>query len=320
MTGVSISADATSTATAPAATATTATGNGTNTPAATTVPATSAVSLTPSTTPTAVDPAATAIPATDWTTGLEAHKSLIDSKGWKSNADMAKAYSELETKFSSTRPAEPPKSATEYDTFVKPPENAEKVGYNADFANWFKEAAFAHKVPPAMVGGLHDAFVKWAGEQMGTTQTASVEAMNNRVTAAGDDLRKAWGEPNTPTFARNVEMAGRAIRNLDPGLKQELIDVGALAVVDGKEMVVRPGIVKALSKVGATMFAEDTLFGRAMEGSNPFDPKTENVGHQGQIYREDPAKARALIMALPPMEQSRHSYLLSQINAKLAQK
>jgi hypothetical protein len=317
MQGVSIAAAPAATASAPSGAETTttqpSTGTGTTTPAPTT---TTGVSLSP---PAATTTAPGTTPtATDLLSAYPEHKALIESKGWKSPTDAFKAYSELETKFSSTRPADKPKAVTEYDAVIKPPADADKKGYSKDFGDFFKKAAFEAGVDVNSAGKFHDAMVSWAEQAKGTAAAKAQEAMQAAVDKAGAELVKAWGEPNTPQFARNVEMSRRAIQHLDPGLKAELVEMGAIVeTADGQEMVAKPGILKALAKVGDQLYAEDRIFGNfnAANG-NPFDPKTIDVTMQGKLVNEDPAKARQLIGALDPKDQGRYSYLLSKLNEK----
>lgn len=316
MTGVSIAAaPAATAASSDATTTTTATSadTGTTTPAATT---TTGVSLSPPATTSS--PAGTTTSTPDLLSAFPEHKALIEGKGWKSPADAFKAYSELETKFSSTRPAEKPKAVTEYDAHIKPPADAEKKGYSKEFGDFFKKAAFEAGVDVASAGKFHDAMVSWAEQAKGTAAAKAQEAAQAAVEKAGAELIKAWGETNTPQFARNVEMSRRAIANLDPGLKAELVEMGAIVeTADGQEMVTKPAIFKALSKVGDQLYAEDRIFGNfnAANG-NPFDPKTIDVTMQGKLVQDDPAKARQLISALEPKDQARYSYLLSKLTEK----
>jgi hypothetical protein len=242
------------------------------------------------------------------------YKQLAENKGWKSLDDALKSYKELETHLSQTRPAEAPKDITAYEAATTKPENAADIGYNDDFAKWFKETSLAGKVPVETAKHYHDAFVKWAGEQAGRTGETQVAAATERVNKAATELTKSWGSPNTPKFARNLDMAMRAINNLSPDLKQALADTGVIANVGGKEMVANHVIIDALAKAGAAMYAEDTLYGSTSNSANPFDPATLDLTKQGQLIRTDKARAASFIRALKPELQSRYTALLSSLD------
>ncbi len=303
-------------ATQPATTSTEATGataqpgNGGSTQTTTQTTETTGVSLSPQQTTETV----TAPTGENPFSGLSQEwQDLAKSKGWKTLDDIPKGYKELETKLSTTRPAEAPADVKAYDEAIKPPANAAEIGYNDGFAKWFKDAAFEHKVPVSAVKGLHDSFVKWAGEQVGATVEAQNAQIAQRVTEAGKSLTELWGAPNNPKFARSLDMSMRAINTLSPNLKAALVESGVIANVGGKEMVVNATIIDAFSKVGAAMFAEDTLYGAAAVNGNPFDPKTLDLTKQGQIIKQDKAKAASLIRALQPAEQERYKGLLSRL-------
>lgn len=302
-------------ASAPVATSAPAVAPGTAAPAApvaqpgVTLSSPAAVVSTVETTPPVVAPAV----LDPWSSLPDETKAVATAKGWKTTEDAVKAYKELETKFSSTRPADAPKDVAAYDAVVTPPQNAKDVGYNDKFATWFKGAAFANKIPVEAAKGLHDSLVAWAGENATADGEGRTAALNEQVTKSATALHTAWGEPNTPAFARNLDMSMRAIRNLDPDLKTALIDTGAIVVVGGKEMVANHVIVRALSKVGAQMYAEDSVFGEIAANSNPFDPSTLDLTAQSRVFQKDKSQAKSLIMALKPEHQARYANLLASI-------
>jgi hypothetical protein len=240
-------------------------------------------------------------------------RTLVESKNWKGVGDAVKAYKELETKFSSTRPAEAPQAVTEYDAVISKPDDADKLGYNDEFAKWLKDTGFKHKVSKDQLKGLHDDFVTWARSQASNVSEVKQAQTNERVGKAAQSLQEMWGAPNNPKFTRSLDMSMRAINNIAPGLKDALVEVGAIVKVGDKEMVAHPVIIDAFAKVGAAMYAEDTLYGAAAVSSNPFDPKTLDLTKQGQIIRQDKAKAASLIRALSPEAQGRYADLLKKL-------
>lgn len=234
------------------------------------------------------------------------HKKLAETKGWKSLDDVFASLAG-------------PTDIAAYDAGITKPENAEKIGYNDDFAKWLKATSLKHGVPVHVAKAYHDEFVTWAGEQVAKTGAdagqAQAAAITEKVNKAGDALLNEWGQPNTPKFSRNLDMAMRAMNHLSPDLKGALMDVGVLVNVGGKEMVANATIMAALAKVGAQMYAEDSVYGSAAVDSNPFDPASIDLTKQGQIIRTDKAKAAQLIRALKPEHQQRYAQMLSQIGA-----
>jgi hypothetical protein len=219
----------------------------------------------------------------------------IETKKWDGVEAVVKSYRELETAFSQKGAAsQAPADPKEY-TFNVPDEM--KSGYNQAFAEKFRAIAHKAGVSKEAAAAIHDGFLDYAKAELAAQSTKSSEDLQKTVTTAQAALEQAWGAQITPAFGRNVEMAKRAINNLDAGLKQELIDMGAIVKVGNDEMIAKPAIFKALAKAGGQLFAEDTLYGTATSGINPFDPKTENLGMQNQIVKTDPAKAKLLIRA-----------------------
>lgn len=272
-------------------------GTGTTPPA----PAPTGVSLSGSTAPASGDQSQSPF------SGLsDDHKKLAETKGWKSLDDVFASLAG-------------PKDIAAYDAGIQKPDNADKIGYNDDFAKWLKQTSLKYGVPVETAKAYHDEFVAWAGEQMSKAGAdagqAQAAALAEKVDKAGSALLNEWGQPNTPKFARNLDMAMRAMNHLSPDLKGALMEVGVLVNVGGKEMVANATIMSALAKVGAQMYAEDSVYGSAAVDSNPFDPASLDLTKQGQIFRTDKAKAAQLIRALKPEHQQRYAQMLSQIGA-----
>jgi hypothetical protein len=128
--------------------------------------------------------------------------------------------------------------------------------------------------------------------------TAHAEAQKNVIRTTAGELQAEWGQQGTPGFNRNMEMARRAIRMADPKLLDALKQTGAVVTVDGKDNVVNATLFKAFAKMGAGMYAEDSLFGSlGSDGKNPFDDKTTDLAMQGRFMREEPEKAISMIRA-----------------------
>lgn len=242
----------------------------------------------------------------------EDHKKMVQAKGWKGLDDALKSYSEAEKALSTRATAvEAPKAVTDYDQHIVKPEDADKLGYSDEFAKWLKDTSFKLKIPVEATKGLHDEFVQWARANSGKAGEDQTAAVTERVNKAGTTLLESWGQPNTPKFTRNVEMAKRAVENLHPDLKAALVETGAIVNVGGKEMVANAVIADAFAKVGAAMFAEDTLFGSTDTAQNPFDPATLNITKATQLVKTDRTKAAAFVRALKPADQARWAHLLT---------
>lgn len=219
----------------------------------------------------------------------------IETRKWDSVEAVVKSYRELETAYSSKGAAsQAPSDPKEY-IFNVP--DALKGSYNQQFADGFRQWAHKAGISKEAAATLHDEFVNYAGAQFSAQQQSATESLSTTVAKAKGALEKAWGADTTPAFSRNLEMAKRAISQLDPELMDELRGMGAIVKVGNDEMIAKPALFKALAKAGGQLFAEDTLFGDAAKVANPFDPKTANMQMQGKIIREDPAKAKLLIRA-----------------------
>ncbi len=219
----------------------------------------------------------------------------IEAKKWDSPEAAIKSYRELETAFSQKGAANSAPSDPKDYKFEVPKEL--QAGYNAPFADAFRKASHNAKLSQEQAAAIHNDVLAFAQQNLQTQVDGSREALSQQVTKAQAALEKSWGGAVTPEFSRNLEMAKRAIGNLDPDLRQELVDTGAIVIDGGREVIAKPAIFKALAKSGAALYAEDTLFGRASQTANPFDPKTEDMKMQGHIAKTDPARAKLLIAA-----------------------
>lgn len=291
--------------------------------AAATTPTTGATSGNPAATSTTAQTAGvtmeagTTAPATTgttettewWATGLkdEATQAIAKAKGWKSADDALKSYGELEKMVNGKLEALAPKTAAEYE--FKLPENAKDIGYDPKFADALKDWALKAKLPKEAAAAVHDQFVAYAADVNKAAAAEQARVLDERLNVSERELTKEWGSKENPAFGRSLEMARRAMDQL--GLKADLVEAGV--IVDGK--IANANIIKALAKVGQSMFAEDASFGNpATMTSNPFDPKTIDLKAQGVIFKQDKLRAKMLIQALPPDVQQKHySYMLSQM-------
>jgi hypothetical protein len=230
------------------------------------------------------------------------------TKGWKDLNSAVKSYKDLQTEFSARKPFAPPAadaSPEEQEAFFKAlgrpdtpdgyqfgvPEGVPAdMPYDADFATQFKTWSHQNGLTPKQAASLHDAYVRSTASQL----AANREATNGKITTAHGELTKVWGAPETEGYKRNVELAKRAVNNLELGATLKgagLIDPATGMVTDAK-------LALALSRVGASQFGEDTIYaGPGASIDNPFSENTMNITKQGALVRHDPAKAAILIRA-----------------------
>lgn len=246
----------------------------------------------------------------DWRAAFsEDNRKTIDAKGWKTADDVLKSYADMERAYTDTRqkaltlPGQDAKPE-DWDKFyarVGRPEKPE--GYQFKLPEGLPEAFpyddtsakkfqnWAHKagLSPTQAQSLHDEFVR----DMASSLTA-VDAESQKATAAAHEaLVKAWGDPESESYKRNVSLADRAIRQL--GGQELLSELKTNGVLSKDGAVKSPRLAQALAKVGGELYAEDALYGGFSGVENPFSNKTENLTQQGQIIRSDPDRARALI-------------------------
>lgn len=224
----------------------------------------------------------------------QANQEYAKNKGWTDLDAAMKSYRELETKFSQrSEGPKAPESPDKYQ-FKVPTDLPKEAQYNTEFAGWFKNAAHKAGMSQEQAAQVHDAFVDFAKSAGGKSAEAAGQALQKSVVDAKSTLTGEWGAMEGPAFSRNLDLAQRAMRQL--GLDAEKMGA-ATKTPDGKFLVTNGEFFTAMAKVGAGMYAEDSLFGSVDTATNPFDPKTENVAMQGRIVREDRDKAKLLVQA-----------------------
>ena len=258
------------------------------------------------------------VAATDVWAGLqdEGNRTTVAAKGWASKGldDVVTSYRELESRLGKSltlpsddakpedwnafyaklgRPEKP--EAYEFKLPAGLPENFPYDGKNAiEFKNWAHEAGLS----PRQAQTVHDKFV----QHTAGTLAKMTEAQSTAAQTAHESLVKAWGEPESPTYKRNQELANRTLRQ--NGGEELIGELKAINALGPNGEVKTPRLAMALAKIGSSSYAEDTLFGGPSQGPNPFSEKSENMTEQGRIIRNDPDHARALIRAagLKPQE------------------
>lgn len=243
-----------------------------------------------------------------WVAGLqdEENRTLVEAKKWAGPDDALKSYRELQNHASKalTMPGEDA-TAEDWDAFYSKlgrPEKADGYEYQmpeglpdnfpydeglaVESRNWAHEAGLS----PKQAQTMHGKFVQYAAAQQAQHDKAMQKAEGETHRA----LVQEWGEPDTEGYKRNVELTTRAARQL--GVMEDLTKAGMIAADGGVRSAT---LAKALAKVGAAMFAEDSvLSGGGGVLKNPFsDGDSFNLTDQGKIIRSDPRKAAALIRA-----------------------
>lgn len=257
---------------------------------------------------------------TAWLAGLdETSRELATKKSWKGPTDVFKSYGELEKAFSTRAPGTEPPTYKPEDFKFTLPANAKDINYSDQFANGFRDLSIKAKLSPEQAASVHDWYTGFATERHQAMGADAATKTAERVTAATAALATAWGAENNPAYKRNVELAQRAITQL--GAMDMLKKSGAVVEHEGQVVVADAAALQQYAKIGAAMFAEDTLHGGdGGSGINPFDTKTENQALQGELIRKDPEKALLLIGALPPSDQAKWQPMLARIRDRVGKK
>lgn len=244
---------------------------------------------------------------TDWSAGLdEGNRNLVQTKGWKTPADAVNSYRALETQLGQTltvpgenataedwskfygklgRPEKPDGYAINIDRAKLPADMPYDETFAVEFRNWAHETGLS----PKQVQTLHD---KWVGKFAEGFQSSQVQQVQRQETAHREITAK-WGAPESDGYKQNLELMGRAAKQLGlfDALKQ-----GGLLTGDGG--VTNSALAFALARVGKELFGEDSF--ATNDGGvlrNPWSKETTNLTEQGQLIRNDPNKARALMRA-----------------------
>lgn len=280
-------------------------------PTPTPAPATPPAAVAPPAAPSNVTklPEATPPPDVDVFASLKPeNKQTVEKSGWKSLDAIVESYNalrnDIRNKALSDLPADAtpeqraewnkvrgrPETASEY-TLSMPQEMPKDMPYDGTFAESFKEWSHDVGLTPWQADQLHGRYVTMMAEAFKGAGTA----VAGDVQKAHQELQAVWGVEGSDKYQRNVEMATRALRHLDPGLSDSLKKIGVLAP-DGT--VVEASVAKALAVAGNKLFSEDTLYGSGETSvNNPWAKGKENLTEQGKIYQADPERARRMAKA-----------------------
>ena len=237
------------------------------------------------------------------------NRALVQSDRFKDkdvNA-LLTSYRELESKLGERAAPQPlaedatPEQKSEYYTalgrpatpeayeLALPPDLPENTPYDAAFAGEFKHWAHEEGLSQNQAEALHNRYVGMVAQ----SSAVQFEQLDAQVGEANSQLTSDWGLEDTPKYQRNMEMARRAMDQL--GLKKDMVQLG---VIHATGAVQNANFIKALSRVGGSMFAEDIMYsGDSTSLENPFSTGKENLTQQSLLIRDDPLRAKSLIRA-----------------------
>lgn len=239
----------------------------------------------------------------------EGARKWVETKGYKTVADVVTAAHSLETKLGTafTAPsADAPKE--EWDKFwtklpedrrpiaspdkieFKRPESLpENVPYSAELATASKTWMHEAELNPKQAQVVHDKFVGYMAEQAQAQQVAVAKSVED----THDALVKEWGPQDSEGFKTKLELANRAMKKL--GLVDAYKAKGILlpdgALTDNQ-------IAIAFSAIGEAMFKEDSIGADpAPGGANPFKKDANgnrNMTEISALVKRDPERARQM--------------------------
>lgn len=234
----------------------------------------------------------------------EENRGIVEAKKWTTADDVIEAYANLEKHASSSiKPPGPEATDEEWAAFYgkigrpeKPDAYEFRVSedlpkdfvYDKEFADEFRTWAHDAGLTAKQAAKLHDTYVA----KLAKAQVDVVERQTAAVSTAHQELVKAWGDPESDGYKRNVELA---MRSLQHGFGDDVVtEFRNVGLITENGEVTAPAFAKALAKMGGTYFAEDGLFHSENARVNPWSDENFNVTEQGRIYREDPERAKRL--------------------------
>ena len=256
-----------------------------------------------------------------WAAGLqgEENRATVNAKQWATPDDAVTAYRNLEAHATGSlrvpdadTPDDTweafydalgrPETPSEYE-FEKPADLPSDFPYDSAVAAEFQTIAHRHGLSPRQAQGLHD---DWLKMQAGALQDGVNQSVQ-RMEQAHAELVKSWGDPDTPAFKQNVAYADRAIANNGgAAFRKELREIGALG--PGGE-VMAPRMAEMLAAVGRALYSEDHYAsGQGGLAANPFVKGKENITEQGQLLRDDRARALSFIKAAGRKSEFQHLF------------
>ncbi len=182
--------------------------------------------------------------------------------------------------------------------FEVPKDLPENLPYDGERAKSFAALAHAEKLTKKQAQAIHDWAVKNGVDDFNNAGQAQTQQQIEKAKAATAELTKLYGPVDGKQFRANAAF-GDKVLELEPRAVEEMVEMGAIAEIDGKKYVQRPGIFQLFAKIGSTLYKEDeVLRGDPTSLSNPFmDGAQENITDQARLLRHDKPRALALIAA-----------------------
>lgn len=182
-----------------------------------------------------------------------------------------------------------PAKADDYQ-FALPQGLPEGFPYDQELAKGARTAFHKLGLDPVQAKGVHDWYVENMAGGFKNSVAETVKAEEN----AHNAVVAKWGAPETDTYKTNMQLAGRAAKEL--GVMDSLKAHGLLSADGG---IKDASIAFALAHVGGALYKEDSTprNGGAAMGVNPWAKETWNETQQGDIYKADKARASSLITA-----------------------
>ena len=185
-------------------------------------------------------------------------------------------------------------------TFAMPKDLPENLPYDGERAKSFAALAHEQKMTKAQAQAVHDWAVKNGVDDFNNAGQETAKQAAERAKAATAELTKVYGPVDGQQFKANAAFGDKVLTELGgPRVVEELKELGAIAEIDGKMFVQRPGIFELFSKIGSTLYKEDdVLRGDATTLNNPFmDGESENLTDQARMLKTDKPRALSLIAA-----------------------
>jgi hypothetical protein len=219
-----------------------------------------------------------------WDQGLDDFRDTITAKGWKSNADMAKSYVELEKAVGADKVVLPAADADilKWDGWTKlgTPDDAADYpmaapdgfeAYDASLSDDMRAAFHEARLTPAQAQHIHDKFVD---RMITTTETINGDFANTQQKGE-TELKKEFGT----AFDDRIAAAKRGINEYGgEELMVALVNAGLGS---------NPSVVRAFAKIGMTLKQSGQF--KDAEGSGRFGTTPDAAKDQIAEIRANPA-------------------------------
>lgn len=191
-------------------------------------------------------------------------------------------------------------SADDYvASFTVPKDLPENLPYDGERAKSFAALAHAEGLTKKQAQAVHDWAIKNGVDDFNNAGQEAAKRTAEQAKTATAELTKVYGPVDGQQFKANAAFADKVLALGGERVEQELTELGAIAEVDGKKYVLKPGMFELFSKIGSTLYKEDeVLRGDPASLNNPFmDGEHENLTEQARMIKTDRPRALSLIAA-----------------------